>query len=250
MADKDDLAEGLAGLSRLLTGEQALEQTLVRIAQFAVRAVPGAQGAGLTLLEQDRQTTVVVTDEFVRQVDSIQYGIGEGPCISAVEKREPVVSGNLGGESLWPRFGPRVGRLGVHSALSLPLLVPDRVIGALNIYAHPRDAFSAEALRLGQEFAGPAAVSVANAQLLAHAERLVGQLRQALLSRAQIDQAIGVVMSRSGVDGTEAFARLRAISQSRSVKVSVVAQELLDEAVRRARARHTADAPPGVLPST
>ena len=60
--------------------------------------------------------------------------------------------------------------MGVHSALSLPLLVGDQVIGAINTYAHSRDAFGEHAVQLGSQFAGPAAVSVYNAQLLARAQ--------------------------------------------------------------------------------
>ena len=44
-------------------------------------------------------------------------------------------------------------------------------------------------------------------------------------------------MSRSGVTAEEAFDLLRTMSQEQSVKLSVVAQHLLDQAVRRARAR-------------
>lgn len=44
-------------------------------------------------------------------------------------------------------------------------------------------------------------------------------------------------MSRSGVTAAAAFALLRAMSQEQSVRLSVVAQDLLDQAVRRARAR-------------
>lgn len=237
-----DLMAGLAGLSGLLTVQGGLEETLVRVAAFAVRAVPGAEGAGLTLLEGDRHQTVVATADFVREIDDIQYGLGEGPCVSAVKERQTVVSGNLGGEPLWPHFGPRVGRLGVHSALSLPMLLPDQVVGALNIYARGRDAFSLAAVAMGEAFAPAAAVSAANARMLAQAERLVGQLHEALTHRAEIDQAMGVVMSRTGVDAVEAFNRLRAMSQSRSVKLAQVAHELVEEATRRARARHT-DAP-------
>ena len=239
--EDDELAAGLAGLAGLMTGHLALKETLVRVAEFAVRAIPGAQGAGLTLLESERSQTVVATADFVRSVDDIQYGLGEGPCVSAVAEQRTVSSGNLGGEPQWPRFGPRVGRLGVHSALSLPLLLPNRVVGAMNIYAHGRDVFDAKAVRLGEDFAGPAAVSVSNAQRLAQAERLVGELQEALTSRAQIDQALGVIMSRTGVSPEEAFGRLRAMSQSRSTKLADVARELLGDAVRRARARHTGD---------
>ena len=51
----------------------------------------------------------------------------------------------------------------VHSALSLPMMVGDQVIGAINTYARSRDAFGEHAVQLGSQFAGPAAVSVYNA---------------------------------------------------------------------------------------
>lgn len=241
MEGGDDLARSLTELAGLLTGHGSLERTLVRVAQLAVRAIPGAQGAGLTLLERDRPQTVIATDPFVLEVDDVQYALGEGPCVSAVGEGRTFLSGNLGGEPQWPRFGPRVGRLGVHSALSLPLLVDVRIVGALNVYARGRGAFDARAVELGEAFAGPAAVSVSNAQMLAEAERRVSQLSDALTSRTQIDQAIGILMSRAGGSADEAFTRLRTQSQSRQVKLVEVAREVVEDAVRRARARHAAD---------
>lgn len=249
MHDDDELAASLTGLSGLLNGHRSLEQGLVRVAEFAVRAIPGADGAGLTLLEADRPQTVVATDGFVTAVDDIQYALGEGPCVSAVAQGRTFLSGNLGGEPQWPHFGPRVGRLGVHSALSLPLLLPGQVLSALNVYAHGRDVFDTHAVTMGEAFSPQAAVSAHNAQLLDQAERLVAQLQQALTSHAEIDQALGVVMSRTGATAQAAFDRLRAQSQTRSVRLTDIAHEVLGQAVRRARAQHTDPSPGGSAPS-
>ena len=78
------------------TGRLELEETLTQVATFAVRAIPGADGAGLTLLEEHRSDTIVATDPFVRDVDTIQYSLGEGPCISAANERRTFTSGFLG----------------------------------------------------------------------------------------------------------------------------------------------------------
>jgi GAF domain-containing protein len=239
----EDLTASLAGLSGLLTGHRPLRETLTEIAEFAVQAIPGADGAGLTMLEDDRPQTVVASAEFVHAVDDVQYGLGEGPCLLAVHSRQTQTSGSLGGEPRWPRFGPRVGRMGVHSVLSLPLLLPDRVVGAMNVYAHAKDAFGADAVRIGELFARPAAVSVHNAQVLAQSQRLAAQLEEALTSRAVIDQALGVIRSRTGANPEEAFSRLREMSQSRHVKVAEVSRILMEEAVGRARARHVVERP-------
>jgi transcriptional regulator with GAF, ATPase, and Fis domain len=155
-----------------------------------------------------------------------------------MQSRRATVSGSLGSDSRWPRFGGRVARMAVHSALSLPLMVGDQVIGAINTYARSRDAFGERAVLLGSQFAGPAAVSVYNAQLLAGAQERTQRLQRALGNRAVIDQAIGIMRSRSGASAEEAFDRLTRISQTENIKLHVIAERLVEEAVRRARARH------------
>jgi GAF domain-containing protein len=129
--------------------------------------------------------------------------------------------------------------MGVHSVLALPLMIADRVIGAINAYAYQRDAFAQHAVQLGAQFAGPAAVSVYNAQLLASAQERTDRLQRALSSRAVIDQAIGIIRSRSGGSAEEAFERLARMSQSDNIKLNVVAERLVEEAVRRARTRQS-----------
>ena len=243
LATSDDLQASLASLSRLSTGTLGLEELLVQVATFAAHAIPRADGAGLTMIEDNRGDTIVASAPFVREIDAIQYGIGEGPCISAVAERATIRSGSLGGEPRWPRFGPRAGRMGVHSVLSLPLLTPEGVFGAMNVYAYQKNAFDDQAAQVGELFAVPAAIAVQNAQVLAHARRVAATLQAALNARAVIDQAVGILMSRAGYSADEAFDRLRHMSQTQNTKLAVVARSIVDEAVRRARSRHTGGSP-------
>lgn len=235
----DELRVSLAALSQLSMGQLDLRDVLTRVAEFAVAAIPGADGAGLTLLEQGRADTIVASATFVAEVDAIQYSLEQGPCITAALEGRTVRSGSLSSDEQWPLFGPRVGRLGVHSVLSLPLVTPGGVVGAMNVYAHPPNAFDDRAAQIGELFALPAAVAVQNAQVLAQTKRLAQQLQSALTSRAVIDQALGVLMSRVGGTAEEAFDRLRERSQAENIKLREVAQRVVDQAVRRARARHT-----------
>ncbi|HEV7193923.1 MAG TPA: GAF and ANTAR domain-containing protein [Jatrophihabitantaceae bacterium] len=239
VAEEEDLRVSLTGLSQLATGQMELSEVLIRVAEFAVRAVPGADGAGLTLMEGAGAQTIVASAPFVEQVDAVQYGIGEGPCIAAAETGRTMRSASLGSDGQWPRFGARVQQeFGVHSALSLPLLAGDRILGAMNIYAHERDAFDDRSVSIGELFAVPAAIAVQNAQVLAQTRRLAGELQSALINRAVIDQAIGIIRSRTGCSQAEAFDRLRNISQGANQKLRAVAQNLVDEAVHRAQTRH------------
>ena len=241
-ADEVDLHAGLQGLAGMVAGARGVFELLTEVAEFAAHAIPGVDGAGVGLIDlgQGKPTLqkAAATAEFVHEIDIVQYDqLHEGPCITCMQSRRATVSGSLGSDSRWPRFGGRVARMDVHSALSLPLMVGDHVIGAINSYATGHDAFGEHAVRLGSQFAGPAAVSIYNAQLLVGARERAEQLQQALESRTVIDQAIGIIRSRSGASQEWAFARLVRISQTENTKLSVIAERLVGEAVRRAQAR-------------
>ena len=92
-----------AGLAGPICGQDSLEHLLTEVATFAMMAVPGDDAAGVTMLEPD---TIVASAQFVRDVDSIQYRLGEGPCISAAATGLIDVAGH------WAttRHGRRSGR--------------------------------------------------------------------------------------------------------------------------------------------
>jgi GAF domain-containing protein len=241
--DAAALGASLATLAELSLSAQSMRDTLTKIATIASAAIPGADGAGLTLLESARDDTVVASAPFVAAIDEVQYRLREGPCLLAVAGGAIQISGSLGGEPRWPHFGPQAGRLGVHSVLSLPLSLKQRVIGSLNVYGHARNAFDTRAVRNGALFAAPAAVTAANALLLEESRRLTERLEEALAGRAMIDRAIGIGMSRTGSGPDEALEHLRKLSRSSGTKLVVVAQQIVRCAAARARERHQAKGP-------
>jgi GAF domain-containing protein len=241
-ADEVDMHAGLSGVAGIVADARQVGEILSDVAEFAARAIPAADGVGVTLIKSNHYRpqiqTWAVTAAFVEEIDTAQYeDLDEGPCITCMRSKRPTVSGSLGSDPRWPHFGGRVARMGVHSVLALPLLVDELVIGAINSYAYGRDAFADHAVELASQFARPAAVSVYHAQLLASARERTERLQRALLSRAVIDQAIGIIRSRSGVDAKEAFERLSELSQHQNIKLHVMADRLVEEAARRARAR-------------
>ena len=242
-ADEEDLQAGLSGLAAIVVDVLTVDESLTQIAEFAAHAIPGADGAGVTVAHPSGKPLHIqswaVTDEFVRKIDTLQYRLHEeGPCMTSLRTARPCVSGSISDDPRWPGFGGAVVRLGVNSALSLPLILREQVIGVINAYAYTLDAFAEHAVAMGTKFAGPAAVAVHNAGLVMAAQHRAEQLQQALGSRSVIDQAIGIIRARSGVSAEEAFDRLTKISQDENTKLHVVAERLVEISVRRARARH------------
>jgi GAF domain-containing protein len=242
-AAEAELYAGLRGVAGIVASGRGVIDLLRDVAKFAAQAIPGADGVGVALIDPQQGISSVrtwaATAMLVHEIDTVQYNeLNEGPCITCMQSQRPTVSGSLGSDGRWPHFGGRVARMRMHSALALPLVVGEQVIGAINAYAKTRDAFAEHAVQLGSQFAKSAAVSVYNAQLLANAHERTLRLQRALDSRSVIDQAIGIIRSRSGGGAEEAFARLTHISQTENIKLHIVAERLVEEAVRRARARH------------
>jgi putative methionine-R-sulfoxide reductase with GAF domain len=204
--DPQEFGASINSLGALLMRQQPLTAILKHVAAYAAAAIPGADGAGLTLLEDGRADTIVASEPFVVAVDQMQYRLGQGPCLSAVASARTQVSACLGKEDRWPRFGPRAGRLGVHSALSLPLLIDGGVIGALNVYGRNLNSFDEVSVKAGEAFVRPAAITVANAQALEESRRLAALLTRALENRTVTDYAIGIIMSRTGATPDQALA--------------------------------------------
>src|SRR6476620_5488369 len=109
-ADEVDLYAGLRGVAGLVAGGRGVTELLGDVAEFAACAIPGVDGAGVKVIDTSGDTPSVkawsVTAEFVEQIDRLQYlDMQEGPCITCMQSRRPTVSGSLGSDRRWPRFG-------------------------------------------------------------------------------------------------------------------------------------------------
>jgi GAF domain-containing protein len=226
----DHLTEGIAELSRLLVNEEALDDTLQRVADLACRNLGGADLAGVTLLRDGRPTTAVFTDPTSPEIDSAQYETGVGPCLDAWRHQRVFRIESTADDEQWPAFSQACLEHGVGSTISFPLGVRGNGIGALNLYSKEPSAFSDDDEQTGMLFAEQASVALTNAQLYDSAYRLTQQLQEALTSRAVIDQAKGILMGQHGVGPDEAFNVLRTTSQRENRKLRDIAQELVDRA--------------------
>jgi GAF domain-containing protein len=195
-----------------------------RVVRFAAMAVPDTNHCGLTLLRQGRQPrTISATDDLPRRVDQLQYSLEEGPCLDAAEAETAEVSGQIGTDPRWPRFGPRcVEETGVVSMLSVRLAVAGRDQAALNFYSRLPDAFGDLELAVASIFAPFAALAVEHALR----EGDTRNFEAALSSSRQIGTAIGIVMAQRRVTSEEAFELLRTASQHANRKLRDVAAEV------------------------
>jgi GAF domain-containing protein len=224
----DELARTLLRMSGILLDEESLDAVLELVATLACRAVPGVDGAGVSLQREHMVYTAASTDSEVQVLDDLQYDSGEGPCLSAIEEGRVIVAHTLDGEQRWPRFTPRARKKGIYSVLSLPLTVRERTIGALNLYSRTVGTIEDDAQETASLFAQQASFVLANARAYADAEQLTGQLQEALKSREIIGRATGIIMERNGLRGDQAFDMLRRTSQNTNTKLRDIAQRIVE----------------------
>lgn len=236
-ADDADLAFHLERLEYLLSDTIGLQATLDRLAEYTTLSFPRIAGAVVSMAS--RSSRAIAGVAAIRMADDLQATLGEGPSVDALAHGSVACCGSLGGSTAWRRFGPRAGRMGLHSVLALPLVLPGTDVGVLTVYSGDKDAFTPKDVAAAGYYAPTTAAVVRNAYVLEQSRRRVAELTEALLVRPQIDRAIGMIMSRSGKSAEQAIDELRRMSNNRHIKVSDLAAEMVDEAVRKAKRRRS-----------
>nr|WP_042192111.1 GAF and ANTAR domain-containing protein [Kibdelosporangium sp. MJ126-NF4]CEL20495.1 GAF domain-containing protein [Kibdelosporangium sp. MJ126-NF4]CTQ97719.1 GAF domain-containing protein [Kibdelosporangium sp. MJ126-NF4] len=226
-----DALEDLELLWAALTAEEPLDVALQRLVEAALKVVGGADAVSVTVLSGTKPYTAASSHDWAITVDDNQYAAGDGPCLEAARVREPVLVAGAEAFERWPRFAADAVRFGVLAYLSTPLSLPGPkgtgLIGALNVYGFRQDAFDRLDEALLKLVTTTAALTISNAQRYAKMRDLAENMRTAMASRAEIEQAKGVLMAVHGVSSDDAFARLVDQSQHTNTKLVVVARELL-----------------------
>jgi GAF domain-containing protein len=222
---REEPLAAFAEVSKIMLGEKSLDETLGQVAVLARDTVPDIDEVSVTLVEGEKANTVVFTGQLAVHLDERQYQHGVGPCLDAAVSGETVVV-DVADDTLYPDFAHSARRAGVTHSISVGLPVPQRVVGALNLYASTPNCLAEETIALAQAFASYAGVAVANAALYNHTAALADQMQAAMQSRSVIEQAKGILMARYGCDADEAFKSLSKMSQDSNRKLRDIAQSI------------------------
>jgi GAF domain-containing protein len=194
---------------------------LQSLAVSAANNIPGADFVSISLhREGEPMQTVAATDPLAEQTDNLQYQLREGPCYAAITDERFVLVNDLAAAVEFPHYGPKAVDLGVGAQAAIQLLHNGERAG-LNLYARTSGAFDRSTVQIAELFATQAGA------LLGYAEQ-VEQLSEALHTRTDIGTAVGILMERYSIDRHQAFRFLSRVSQTRNIKVRLLAQRVID----------------------
>jgi GAF domain-containing protein len=214
-------AKRLADMALVLSEQPDVASTLDQIMAQA-RLTIACDAVGVLLVREGgrRIATASVTDQPVTRAGVLQLDGQAGPCYDGLEVLESLVIDDTSRDRRWPGWSAGVARLGWRSVLSLRLFLPDRTLGALNLYASSESAFSSDDHAVGKLAGAHASIAVAGAQQRA-------SLRTAVLARHLIGQAQGMLMERYRMDAGRSFKVLQRYSQDKNVKLRDVAEQVI-----------------------
>jgi GAF domain-containing protein len=222
-----DRATAAHELQQLLLDTDHITGFLNELARYAATVVAPGLSCGITMDREGGPLTVASSDDHALNLDEVQYGHHNGPCLTAMRTGITVIISDLATDDRWGPYRLDALAHGIVSALSIPLAGGPGVRGALNFYSPLPAVFTTDRQQRAESLAEEASRVFRLAVRLTDHVELTRQLQTALASRTVIDQAMGIIMGQNRCTATEAFEILRRASHHRNIKLRAVACEII-----------------------
>ncbi|MFF5232850.1 GAF and ANTAR domain-containing protein [Dactylosporangium sp. NPDC000521] len=211
----------------LLVEAPDLDDFLERLVHVAAAAVTPAVACGVTVRRDGQPFSVAVSNALAGQVDELQYGADEGPCLDAMRDAAVILVDDLRRELRWDAYRPHAVAHGVASSLSMPLIIEGQSLGAMNLYAGSTGVFTTPVRKQAEGMAAQCTDALTLTVRQVRQSQLLDQLAEAMVSSSVIDQAIGILMAQQRCTAATAFDLLRRASQGRNRKLREVAGDIV-----------------------
>jgi GAF domain-containing protein len=211
----------------LAATRRSLQPVLDLATSIAASSLPGAAGAGISLIEDGARVSTASTNALVSLADERQYELGEGPCLTAWATTTLVRIDDLDRDERWPHWAEAARALHLRSVLSTAVIGTARNLGAIKVYSERPHAFDRAAEDLLLRLADQSAILLENLQTLTDAERSSAAVMAALEARQEVVLAQGVLMGRQGLSRQQAFLQLSQDAARHGRTVAEEAAELV-----------------------
>jgi len=181
------------------------------------------------------QGVVAATDGPAKEMEELQFTLGEGPCIDTSREGRPVLQPDLvrSGPRRWPAFGPAALEAGIRAIYAFPLQVGVIRVGALDLYRDTPGILGNEQLEEALAFADAAMTILIDLQSQVGAgESMNPHAYDVTDTRPEIHQATGMISAQAAVGLGEALLLLRAHAFSAERPIREVARDVVARLIR------------------
>lgn len=228
------------GLSHHGDGRHPDGTLLRRICEACVDSIPVGGAAISVMTPGGHRGVVSATDDTSRQMEDVQFTLGDGPSVLAFRSGQSALVADLAGDRRWPLFAEAVAHLGVAAVFAVPLRLGAAALGTLTLYR--RESGPLDGRQLGSVLRLADLAAFALLDLLGGIARNDDGVADVGASgpdvadpdyfRSEVYQAAGMVMAQLGISIEAAMVRLRAYAFATGRPSSVVAGEIVRRDLR------------------
>jgi len=220
-----ELAREVGELLSIANASQG--RSLHRLALLASRQVPACSGATSAFWRDGEPADMAATHPDLAELFELARRGCPSPWTDALATGQAVACPDTLAEERWPGYASAALYRGVRCSVTLVHASGSEAITLSLFGARPR-VLDPDDIALAELLVAFGGAIMDNASAYADSQRTALQLRDAADSRTVVDQAKGVLMHSLGCTAQEAFDKMRAISQTRNVKVAEVASKIIE----------------------
>ncbi len=231
MRQKARRLETLSQVSETVASSRLLEDVLQLIVTMTAQLM-SSKISSIMLVDQDsgelRIAATQSLSEAYRRKPPLK--IGQSMSGRAVQEQRPIYIPDVTADGGY-FYRDLAKQEGLHSLLTVPMLMKERTIGVINVYTSMLYVFSDEEVKTLQSIANQAAVAIEHTRLLEKSF----EMQEALEVRKLVERAKGFVMASRGLSEPEAFKLLQRQSMNLRKSMREIAEAIiLSEELQRA----------------
>ncbi|MCA9461041.1 MAG: GAF domain-containing protein, partial [Nitrospira sp.] len=233
MRQKARRLETLSQVSETVASSRLLEDVLQLIVTMTAQLM-SSKISSIMLVDQDsgelRIAATQSLSEAYRRKPPLK--IGQSMSGRAVKEQRPIYVPDVTAEGSY-FYRDLAKQEGLHSLLTVPMLMKERIIGVINVYTSTHYVFSDEEVKTLQSIANQAAVAIEHTRLMEKSF----EMQEALEVRKLVERAKGFLMASRGLSEPEAFKLLQRQSMNlrksmREISEAIILAEELQRATQ------------------
>ena len=231
MRQKARRLETLSQVSETVASNRLIEDVLQLIVTMTAQLM-NSKICSIMLVDPDSRelritATQSLSDAYRRKPP---LKVGQSMSGRAVQEQRPVYVPDVTAEGGF-FYRDLAIQEGLHSLLSVPMLMKDNAIGVINVYTSTHHVFSGEEIKTLQAIANQSAVAIEHTRLLEKSF----EMQEALEVRKQVERAKGFLMASKGLSESEAFRLMQRQSMNlrksmREIADAIILSEELQQA--------------------
>jgi signal transduction protein with GAF and PtsI domain len=233
MREKARRLETLSQVSETVASNRLIEDVLQLIVTMTAQLM-NSKICSIMLVDQDsgelRITATQSLSDAYRRKPPLK--VGQSMSGRAVQEQRSVYVPDVRAEGGY-FYRDLAKREGLHSLLSVPMLMKNKVIGVINVYTSSHHLFSEEETKTLQAIANQSAVAIEHTRLMEKSF----EMQEALEVRKQVERAKGFLMASKGLSEPEAFRLMQRQSMNlrksmREIADAIILAEELQQATQ------------------